>query len=218
MKTFDAVLFDLDGVIVFTDKYHYRSWKALTDKMGWDYSEKLNHQLRGIPRKASLQVILDHNNIEPEEEKKHEYAAFKNDIYQDMLKHELNRDDMYPGVLDFLDSLRERELKLGLCSSSKNARLVIKKLAIENYFEAVVCGNDVERAKPHPQIFLLGAEKLGIAPDQCIVFEDAEAGIEAAHAAGMMAIGVGDEESVPNAKKRITSYNQINIDSMIKVS
>ncbi len=211
-----AVIFDLDGVIVFTDKYHYKSWKMLADRMGWDFDETLNHRLRGIPRLASLQVILDHNGIEASDSEKAEYAGMKNDFYRKMLQEELNRADMYSGVMDFLDALRARNIRLALCSSSKNARAVLRKLRLEKYFQAVVSGNDIEHAKPDPQIFLAGACKLEVEPEQCLVFEDAQAGIEAASAAGMNVVGVGDPRSAPGADKYITDYECIDIDDMLR--
>ncbi len=210
-----AVLFDLDGVLVFTDKYHYRSWCMLAAEMGWDFDEKLNHKLRGIPRMASLQVVLDHNRVRAGEPEKIKYATMKNDFYLQMVRDELDRSDMYPGAPGFLEKLSGRNVKLALCSSSKNARMVIRKLGIDDYFQAVVSGKDIEFAKPHPQVFLKGAEMLQVEPRRCVVFEDAEAGIKAARAAGMKAIGVGDADSVPGADERIKNYDQVDVEALL---
>ncbi len=211
----DAVLFDLDGVLVFTDKYHYRSWKMLAERMGWQFDESLNHRLRGIPRRASLQVVLDFNRVQADSAQKSQYAGMKNEFYLQMLRSELDRSDMYPGVLEFLETLRARGVSLALCSSSKNARTVLDRLDLNGYFQAVVAGDEVKAAKPAPEIFLLGASKLGVDPGRCLVFEDAGSGIRAAQAAGMNVIGVGDPHSAPGAEVYITRYDSIDIDAML---
>ncbi|MFW6119069.1 MAG: beta-phosphoglucomutase [Planctomycetota bacterium] len=209
-----AVLFDLDGVIAFTDRYHYRGWKRLADEEGWDFDEELNHQLRGIPRLASLQVILDHNGIEASKEEKKAYADRKNSYYQEQLT-EMDESDLYPGALELLDRLEAEGVRLGLCSSSKNAPTVLEALELTDRFDAIVTGNDITKAKPDPQVFLLAAEQMGIPPFHCLVFEDAESGIEAALAAGMKAIGVGPRRVLPNAPECITDYDEIDIEALL---
>lgn len=184
-----AVLFDLDGVIVFTDRYHYLSWKRLADERGWAFDETLNHQLRGIPRSASLQVILDHNNVTLADEEKRRLADRKNAYYLELLTT-MNEDDLYPGVVPFLERVRGEGILLGLCSASRNAVTVLERLDLQRHFDVVISGHDVARAKPDPEIFLLAAERLGVPPFHCIVFEDAVSGVEAALAAGMKVIGV----------------------------
>jgi len=210
-----ACLFDLDGVVVFTDKYHYLSWKRLADEEGWDFDEDVNHLCRGIPRMASLQVILDHNNIDLPEAEKTEVATRKNQYYIDLLQ-EINDSDLYPGIVAFLKQLTAENIKLGLCSSSKNAELVLDKLDLRKYFGAIVTGNDIVNAKPHPEIFLKGAEMLGIPPSACVVFEDAVSGIDAASAAGAKPVGVGKRELLPNATEVILDYAKINLDSLLE--
>jgi len=209
-----AVLFDLDGVVVFTDKYHYQGWKALCDEQGWDFDEEVNNLCRGVPRMASLEVILKHNNVTLPEDQKLERADHKNEYYKELLKN-INDDDLYPGVVPFLEELKKRGVKLGLCSSSKNADTVLDALNLTHFFDAIVTGHDISNAKPHPEIFLLGAEKLGVHPFHCIVFEDAPSGIEAGLAAGMKCIGVGSAEVLPDASEVMQHYDEIDIDAML---
>ena len=211
-----AALFDLDGVIVFTDKYHYLAWKALADEQGWDFDEKLNNQLRGIPRLASLEVILRHNGVELPMEKKIEFMEKKNNLYVKLLEN-INEGDIYPGAVEFLKKLRAKGTKISLCSSSKNAVLVLDKLGLTELFDAIVTGHDIKNAKPDPEIFLLGAEKLRMPVFHCCVFEDAKAGIEGAKAAGMKNVGVGNREETEGfADQFIMSYDEIDIDTFLE--
>lgn len=209
-----AVLFDLDGVVVFTDKYHYLAWKKLADEQGWEFDEEVNNGCRGVPRMASLQVILDHNGVALAEDEKVALATRKNEYYKELLDG-IGEDDLYPGVVDFLEALREEGVRLGLCSSSKNALTVLRALDLEKYFEAVVTGNDITRAKPDPQIFLLGAGKLRVPPFHCIVFEDAPSGVAAGLAAGMKVIGVGSPGLLTEAPECIDDYAAIDIGAML---
>ena len=205
-----AALFDLDGVVVFTDKYHYLAWKELSDKNGWFFSEEINQGCRGVPRMESLEVILRHNHVEIGEEQKLSLADQKNRRYVELLRT-IGPEDIYPGVVSFLESLRKRGLKTALCSSSRNARLVLEMLQLMQWFDAIVTGDEVARAKPDPEIFLLGARRLGVEPEVCVVFEDAPSGIEAAIAAGMRSIGVGPRELLKNAQTTITDYSEIDL-------
>jgi beta-phosphoglucomutase len=216
-KRIDAALFDLDGVIAFTDKYHYLGWKRLADDEGWDFNETLNHQLRGVSRMQSLQVILDHNGVELSEEEKTRLADRKNGYYRELLGH-INKDDLYPGALDFVSALRERNVKTALASGSRNAMVVVESLGLGDYFDAFVTGHDLERSKPDPQIFQLSAERLGVPPERCVVFEDAESGIEAGLAAGMYCVGVGEADRLPNAEQTFTDYEDIDVDALIETA
>ena len=206
-----AALFDLDGVVVFTDKYHYLAWKRLADENGWDFDEKVNNRLRGIPRIASLEEILKYNGINlPYDEK--EYLANKKNGYYKELLNELNSSDIYEGSVEFIEKLRAKNVKIALCSSSKNAEFVLDKLGLSYLFDKVVTGNDIVNSKPHPEVFLKGAEKLGIPAFHCVVFEDAKAGIEAGKAAKMRTVGVGNrEETEKLADQFISDYNEIDI-------
>lgn len=209
-----AVLFDLDGVVVFTDKYHYLGWKKLADEQGWQFDEEVNNQCRGVPRMASLQVILDHNNVELPDDEKQALATRKNEYYKELLEG-INESDLYPGVIPFLEQLKAEGVRLGLCSSSKNAATVLEKLNLTPFFEAVVTGRDITHAKPDPEIFLLGAEQLGIHPFHCLVFEDAPSGVAAGLAAGMKVIGVGTPDVLANAPETITDYGEIDVTALL---
>lgn len=213
-KNIKAVLFDLDGVIVFTDKYHYLGWKKLSDEEGLAFDEVVNEGLRGVSRMESLEVILKHNNVNFPLDKKVEMANRKNEYYVQLLK-DINNEDMFPGAVKFIKNLREKAVKIGLCSSSKNAEFVLKKLDLYELFDVVVTGNDIVNTKPDPEIFLKAAELLNLHPLNCIVFEDAEAGVNAAVAAKMKCIGVGEIDFSHLIDESIKSYEEIDIDEML---
>ena len=208
-----GVLFDLDGVVVFTDKYHYLGWKKLADEKGWAFDEEVNEGCRGVPRLASLQVILDHNNVDLPHAEKDELAEAKNEYYRELLA-QINEDDLYPGVIELLERMKADGLKLAICSASKNAQTVLDALNLATYFDAVIGGNDVENPKPHPEVFLKGAAALGLKPEECLVFEDAESGVEAALAAGMPCIGVGPEDRLAEADHCMTDYSTFEMEML----
>ena len=209
-----AVLFDLDGVVVFTDKYHYLGWKKLADERGWDFDEEVNNGCRGVPRLASLQVLLDHNNVELPLEEKERLANVKNEYYKELLK-QINDDDIYPGVVPFLKKLKAEGIRMAICSSSKNALPVLDALNLTHYFDAVITGNDIENPKPDPEIFIKGAAAVNMHAVHCLVFEDAESGVDAAHAAHMKCIGVGPADRLPNAHECITAYDEIDLQALL---
>lgn len=210
-----SFIFDLDGVIVFTDRYHYLGWKQLADEEGWRFDETLNHQLRGVSRMRSLEIILEHNGLQFSDEQKKAFTDRKNGYYQSLLDS-ISAEDLYPGAVDFVEQVRARGVRTALGSSSRNAQRVLEVLEIDVLFEAVVTGHDLTRSKPDPQIFQLCAERLGgVSPDQCVVFEDAESGVAAALAAGMHAVGVGDAKQLPNAEQVISDYSEINLETLI---
>ena len=210
-----AMLFDLDGVVVFTDKYHYLAWKELSDENGWSFSEEINHGCRGVPRMESLEVILRHNQVELTAEQKEAFADRKNRRYVELLQ-QIDPSDICPGVVAFLQSLRNRGLKIGLCSSSRNAKLVLENLGLMQWFDAVVTGDEISKAKPDPEIFLTGACRLGVDPADCVVFEDAPAGVDAALAAGMHCVGVGSPELLKTAPTTIQDYSEIDLEALIQ--
>jgi beta-phosphoglucomutase len=187
-----AVVFDLDGVICHTDQYHYRAWLSVADELGVPFDETVNNRLRGVSRMESLDIILESYTGEPlSPARKLELATTKNDRYRGMLA-ELQPSDLDPSVRTTLDALRSRGLKLAIGSSSRNARVILDRIGLGEYFDAISDGNNITASKPDPEVFLKAAEYLQIEPSRCIVVEDALAGIEAAHAAGMPAIAIGD--------------------------
>ena len=191
-RAYEAVVFDLDGVICFTDVYHYRGWKSVADELGIPFDESVNNRLRGVSRMESLEIILEPYEGEPlSDDRKIELATIKNARYRVMLG-ELSPQDLDPAVRTTLDDLRGRGLKLAIGSSSKNAKYILERIGLGDYFDAISDGTNISRSKPDPEVFLKAAEYLGIDPAKCVVVEDAVAGIDAAHAAGMYGVAMGD--------------------------
>lgn len=186
------VIFDLDGVIVSTDALHYKAWKALTDEKKFIFNHEINHMLRGVSRPESLKIILDINGRTVEPEEFESMLEHKNDLYRESLV-QLTSADILPGVLDLLEDLRRNSIKIAIGSSSRNTPLILKQIGLSDSFDCIVDGNGITNSKPHPEVFLKSSEILDIDPSECVVYEDAEAGIEAAIAAGMFAIGVGEQ-------------------------
>ena len=184
-----AVIFDLDGVICFTDKYHYQAWKALADRLGIYFDEKINDRLRGVSRMASLEIILERADRAYSAEEKAALATEKNETYRGLLER-MSPADLSDEVRATLLALRERGYPLAIGSSSRNTKRILKRIGLEGFFDAVADGTDISRSKPDPEVFLVAAKKLGIAPEDCAVVEDAKAGIEAAKAAGMTALAL----------------------------
>lgn len=194
-------IFDLDGVITDTAESHYEAWKKLSDDMDWAFDHEVNDKLRGISRMDSIQVILDHNNTTLDEETLAALATKKNDIYVASLET-MTPDDYLPGAKELLTHLRTEGFSVALGSASKNAVKVLQQLNASGYFDVIGDGNSVSKSKPEPDIFLYGAEKLNLQPEECIVFEDAESGIDAAKAGGFHSVGIGPEERVGHADLR----------------
>jgi beta-phosphoglucomutase len=195
-------IFDLDGVIVDTAKYHCLAWKRLANELGFDFTEKDNERLKGVSRMASLEILLSIGKVSLSEEDKVALAAKKNAWYVEYIS-KMNKDEILPGVENFLSTLRASGIKVSLGSASKNSMMILDNLELTRYFDAIIDGNKVSEAKPDPEVFLLGAKELNISPEFCVVFEDAEAGIEAATRAGMRSIGIGSPETLGKATKVI---------------
>ena len=193
-----AVLFDLDGVIVDTAKYHYIAWKELADKLGIYFDEQINERLKGVSRMASLEIILERSEKDYSEEEKAALADEKNNRYVAMVK-QLTPDEILPGVLVFLSELKAAGIKTAVCSASKSAGMIISLLELDDCFNAVLGGADVTKPKPDPEIFTLAQTRFGVNPDECLVVEDAFAGIEAGKQAGMKTLGIGDAGILTNA-------------------
>jgi beta-phosphoglucomutase len=185
-----ACIFDLDGVIVDTAHYHFLAWRRLANELGIQLTEHDNEKLKGVSRMKSLEIILDLGGISLSEHDKETLANKKNSWFVDYVER-MAPEEIFPGVKQLIRELKQRGMKVGLASSSKNARTVIKLLNIHQEFDAVIDGTMITHSKPHPEIFLLAAKKLGVEPKDCLVFEDAEAGVEAALAAGMKCVGIG---------------------------
>lgn len=200
-----ACIFDLDGVIVDTAKYHYLAWKQLAEQMGFEFTLKDNERLKGVSRMASLDILLSIGRKNLTEAEKEAAAAEKNSVYLEYILA-MKPDEVLPGVREFLGKLHEAGIKISLGSASKNARIILKQCNIENLFDAIADGTNVSKAKPDPEVFLKAAELLGADPKSCMVFEDAVAGIEAAHRGGMLCTGVGDAEILSAADYHISGF------------
>jgi beta-phosphoglucomutase len=195
---YTAALFDLDGVIVDTAKYHYLAWRRLANELGFDFSQAQNERLKGVSRMRSLEILLEIGGLNFDEATRQSLAAKKNAWYVEYIK-KMDESELLPGAREFIVRLRTRGVRIALGTASKNAPLILRNLKIENLFDAVIDGNKMSKAKPDPEVFLLGARELGVRPDQCVVFEDAEAGLQAAKAAGMYAVGIGRADVLKSA-------------------
>ncbi len=209
MNEIKACIFDLDGVIVDTAKYHYMAWKRLAGEMGFHFSIEQNEKLKGVSRLESLEILLKVGGIKLSEEEKKKAAQRKNAWYVDYISS-MNPEEILPGVTSFFDDLRKNKIKIALGSASKNAGFILQRLKLNDCFDTVVDGNKISRAKPDPEIFLISAKELKTDPRECIVFEDAQAGIEAANKAGMISVGVGDPEILEQADLVISGFSNLN--------
>ncbi|GKU23414.1 beta-phosphoglucomutase [Clostridium folliculivorans] len=203
-------IFDLDGVIVDTAKYHYLAWKRLANELGFDFTEKDNERLKGVSRMASLEILLSIGNVTLSEDQKLALAAKKNEWYVEYISR-MNKNEILPGVETFLQTIRCEGIKVSLGSASKNSMMILDNLELTKYFDAIIDGNKVSEAKPDPEVFLLAAKELDLDPKDCVVFEDAEAGIEAAIRAGMRSIGIGSVETLGKATKVVPNLKDADL-------
>jgi beta-phosphoglucomutase len=204
-----AFIFDLDGVIVFTDKFHYQAWKQMADAMGIYFDEEINNRLRGVSRMDSLEIILERYEGEPlSAEKKEELATQKNASYRALLET-MTPADVSQEVRNTLAELRKRGYKLSLGSSSKNAKFILERVDLLDAFDAISDGTNITKSKPDPEVFLKGAEFLGVEPAVCVVVEDAYAGIDAAKAGGMMAAGIGDARDYEKTDYPLDTFSDL---------
>lgn len=203
-----AVIFDLDGVIIHTDIYHFKAWKRITDKLGLPFDETVNDRLRGVSRMDSLDIILENAGAELALPEKEKLSTEKNGYYKEYLS-ELTPEQLSPEVLETLKLLRERGYKLAIGSSSRNAGMILEKLELMPYFDAVSDGNNITRSKPDPEVFLKAAEYLNVEPRCCVIVEDAEAGIIAGQNAGMKTIAFGGTIKPENADYTAASFADI---------
>ncbi|GGI28735.1 beta-phosphoglucomutase [Pedobacter mendelii] len=205
-----ACLFDLDGVLVDTAVYHYQAWKRLANMMGFDFTEEQNEQLKGVSRVESLNKILDWGEVEKTDAEKQELATLKNSWYVDMIT-KMTPAEVLPGTVDFLAAIHQAGYKLALGSASKNSGLILEKTNLAHFFDEIVDGNMVTKSKPDPEVFLKGAELLGFQPDECVVFEDAVAGVEAAKRGGMKAIGIGEKSILTEADLVVSGLDKLTV-------
>ena len=208
MNNIYAIIFDLDGVICSTDRYHYLAWKALTDRMGILFNEEVNRQLRGVSRMDSLEIILGERGADYSEEQKLALATEKNEIYKGYLSS-MTPGDLSKEVRMTLHTLRQRGYLLAIGSSSKNTRQILKQLGLADFFDAVADGTMITKSKPDPEVFLLAASMLGVSPENAIVIEDAESGVRAAKAGRFRAIGIRTEGNDPDSDITIKKLSNL---------
>ena len=204
-------IFDLDGVIVDTAKYHYLAWKHLANELGFDFTEEQNEAFKGVSRRRCLEILLELGGIVVDDAQFDRWLFEKNEDYLSYI-NKMDEHEILPDVPRVLNYLKEKQVPMALGSASKNAIPILKKVKLLSYFEAVVDGNQVTRAKPDPEVFLIAAEKIGVPPERCVVFEDAIAGIEAANTANMISVGIGDRETLSDAKYIFQDFTEIELD------
>jgi beta-phosphoglucomutase len=208
-----ACIFDLDGVIVDTAVYHYKAWRRLANTLGFDITEEQNEQLKGVSRVRSLELILQWGGVTKTVQEQELLAAEKNTWYVEMISH-MTPAEILPGAKEFLESCRSAGLKTALGSASKNSMNILNKINLASLFDAVIDGNHVSKPKPDPEVFLKGAEALNVLPGECVVFEDAIAGIEAAINGGMKAVGVGSPKVLTQANMVVSGLNEMSLEKL----
>ncbi len=213
MTQIKACLFDLDGVIVDTAVYHFQAWRRLANELGFDFTEHQNEQLKGISRMESLELILGWGGVQLSDAEKLEWATKKNEWYLALVM-QMTPNEILPGVTTFLTTLRDNGIKIALGSASKNSKLILERIEMLSFFDAIIDGNNITKGKPDPQVFLMGAEAVGCTPAECVVFEDAVAGIQAAKAGGMKAIGVGSADILTQADVVIASFEEMTLERL----
>ncbi|GEK89584.1 beta-phosphoglucomutase [Alkalibacterium putridalgicola] len=215
-----GLIFDLDGVITDTAEYHYLAWKSLAKKLGIEMDREFNEQLKGISRMESLDLILKHGNKENDytEEEKQELATQKNEEYQHYIE-EITHNDLLPGIETLLKEAKEKGIGMALASASKNGPKIIRQLEIDELFDGtVVDPASLSAGKPDPEIFIKGAEVLGLKPEECVGLEDAEAGVESINAAGMFSVGVGSEAAMHKADYIVKDTKELTLDKILEAA
>jgi beta-phosphoglucomutase len=212
-----AVLFDLDGVLVSTDEYHYRSWVKIAAEEGFGFFDhKFNDQFRGVARKECVEILVRASGRTFTPEQKEAIAVRKNEYFAESLSA-VTPAELLPGALLALQELRKRKIKIAVASNSRNAKAIIRQTKIDHLLDTIVDGYEIENSKPDPEVFLLAAKNLGIAPEDCVVVEDAVTGIEAARRAGMKALGIGTPDRLPNADIVVPNLSAIAIDRLLSL-
>jgi beta-phosphoglucomutase len=203
-------IFDLDGVIVDTAKYHYLAWKKLAKKLGFEFTHEQNELFKGVSRKRCLEILLEIGAIKATQEQFDRWMIEKNQDYLVYIE-EMDASEILPDVPKVLNYLKDKNISIALGSASKNAKPILEKVNLLSYFDVIVDGNNVTKAKPDPEVFLMAAQQLGVPAENCIVFEDAVAGIQAANAAKMISIGIGDARVLFEAKFNFSDFTQIEL-------
>jgi len=209
---YQAIIFDLDGVICHTDQYHYLAWKQIADELGVYFDEQINNRLRGVSRRESLEIILEAYPGRLTEDEKTYYTEKKNGLYRSLLQN-MSPADVAAEVRETLDQLRAQGILLAIGSSSKNAKSILKQIGLEDYFDAVSDGTNITRSKPDPEVFLKASQFLGVEPQHCLVVEDAKSGVEAALAANMDCAAIGDA-----IKYNLAQYNLQRFCDLLQIS
>lgn len=209
---YQAIIFDLDGVICHTDKYHYQAWKKIADELGIYFDEVINNRLRGVSRMESFEIILEKFEGNMTEQEKITWAEKKNDIYKILLE-EMSPDDLSDEVKGTLLKLRESGVKLAIGSSSKNAKFILKQIGLEEFFDAISDGNNITRSKPDPEVFIKAAEYVNVDAGKCLVVEDAKAGLQAAIKGGMDCAAIGDA-----VESGLATYNMKCFSELLKIA
>lgn len=209
----EACLFDLDGVVVDTAKYHFIAWRALAEELGFEFTHEDNERLKGVSRMASLEILLEIGGLQFSDQEKLAMAEKKNALYVSYIE-QMTPEEILPGVEEFLQELKLEGIKIALGSASKNAPMILDRIQLSEMFDAIIDGNSITEAKPNPEVFLKGAEKLGVDPANCVVFEDAIAGIEAARNAGMRCVGIGEPETLGMADLVIPGFEGFTLEKL----
>jgi beta-phosphoglucomutase len=217
MPSIQACLFDLDGVIVDTAQFHYIAWREMAQALGFDLTRAENERLKGISRMESLEIVLSIGGVQLSEEEKVQLATTKNARYLELCM-QMTPDDALPGVRRFLDELKQNGIRSGLGSASKNAKVILERIDMLHYFDTIVDGNRITKGKPDPQVFLMGASDLQVAPEHCAVFEDAVAGIQSAKAAGMLAVGIGEASVLIEADVVVPGFESFGLPELEKAA
>lgn len=208
-RKYKAYIFDLDGVLVDTAIYHYQAWRKLANSLGFDFTESQNEELKGISRIDSLKKILKWGQLDINDEVEiHRLANIKNDDYVALIE-QMTAEEILPGALSFLEKAKKEHIKIALGSASKNSSIILNRTGITGFFDAIVDGNMVSKSKPNPEVFIKAQQILGVSAQECVVFEDAVAGIEAAKLANMQAVGIGAQEILKNADLVVANLSNV---------
>ena len=205
-----GLIFDLDGVVVNTAVYHFQAWNRLANSLGFEFTEEDNERLKGVSRMESLNILLEIGGLTLPTKEKLRLAAVKNEWYKEFI-NQMTASEILPGVTNFIDLVKSHGYQTALGTASRNAPLILERIGMQKTFDAIIDGNQVTKAKPDPEVFLKASAALNLEPSQCVVFEDAIAGLEAAHRAGMKCIGVGDQKTLTEADRVIPGFVNVNL-------